>query len=177
MSHRFGSNLGEVLDRYVYRNGMTGSGNGDLEMFYIDAKCESRENRDNSGEADAIADLLRRESPDEASVCILTPYSVQCSMIKSRSPKKYSDSIMTVHGSQGREWDTVILSVADNGVLSRDVPFRFTSSGTDIGLKVINTAVSRAKKRLIMVCDREFWLAREGELISGLLRECVPYRG
>lgn len=177
MSHRFGGNLGKVLDRYVYRNGMTGSGNGDLEMLYIDAKCGSRENRDNSGEADAIADLLRRESPDEASVCILTPYSVQCSMIKSRSPKKYSDSIMTVHGSQGREWDTVILSVADNGVLSRDVPFRFTSSGTEIGLKVINTAVSRAKKRLIVVCDREFWLSREGELISGLLRECVPYVG
>ena len=83
---------------------------------------------------------------------------------------------MTVHGSQGREWDTVILSVADNGIASRDVPLRFTSSQTPIGMKVVNTAVSRAKRRLIVVCDRGFWTSRKDELIGGILGEVPPDR-
>ena len=40
--------------------------------------------------------------------------------------------------------------------------------------QVINTALSRAKRRLVLVCDREFWYGREGELISGILREVPP---
>lgn len=174
-SHRFGANLARVLDGFVYRNGMAGSSDGgDLEISCIDAVCDSREGRDNTAEADAIKAFLKRESPEPSSLVVLTPYSVQLALIKRNVGRRYRDSVMTVHGSQGREWDTVILSVADNGIMSREVPFRFTSSETPIGLRVINTAVSRAKRRLIMVCDREFWLAREGELIGGILREVPP---
>ena len=174
-SHRFASNLAGILDRYVYHNGMTGSsGGGDLRIMCIDAVCGSRDGRGNRAEAEAIRMFLREESPDPSKIVVLTPYSVQLALIKRMVGGRYRDSAMTVHGSQGREWDTVILSVADNGVLSRDVPFRFTSSSTDIGMRVINTAVSRAKRRLILVCDREFWLQREDELIGGILREVAP---
>ncbi len=70
--------------------------------------------------------------------------------------RRYCDRCIMVHDSQGRECDTVVLSMADNGMASRDVPLKFMSSGTVIGLKVINTAVSRTKRRLVLVCDREF---------------------
>ncbi len=80
---------------------------------------------------------------------------------------------ITVHKSQGREWDTVILSVQDGEDCVRDVPLRFTSSSTATGMKVINTAVSRAKKRLVIVCDRGFWLPKEEELIGALVSDRV----
>ncbi len=171
-TRRFGSNLAEVLDRFVYRNGLTGVNGSRLDIMCIDAVCDHRENRENRAEAEGIRAYLGEESPDPRDVCVLTPYSVQCSLLRSRVPRRYRDCVMTVHGSQGREWDTVILSVADNGIQSRDVPYRFTSSETQIGLKVINTAVSRAKKRLVIVCDRAFWSQRDGELIRGLIEVC-----
>ena len=124
--------------------------------------------------------LLRRSWPrltlplDMVFVAVLTPYSVQLSVIKRMVGRRYRDSVMTVHGSQGREWDAVVLSVADNGIESREVPLRFTSSQTPIGKKVINTAVSRAKRRLVIVCDRDFWMSRQDELIGGILREVRP---
>ena len=173
-SHRFGGNLGRVLDRYVYRNGMRGSPDGDLEMWCLDATCQSREGRENAGEAEAVRWLLRTERPDPSTVAVLTPYTSQVRLLRSRVGRRYRDCVMTVHGSQGREWDTVVFSVADNGVLSRDVPFRFTSSETESGRTVVNTAVSRAKRRLVMVCDRGFWMEKEGELVGGLLAEVPP---
>ena len=174
-SHRFGANLADVLDRFVYSNGLRGSSQGgDLEILCIDAVCTSREGRDNRSEAEAVRDYLRSERPDPGDVAILTPYSVQLALIKKLVGRRYRDCAMTVHGSQGREWDTVVLSVADNGICSRDVPFRFTGSDSKVGLRVINTAVSRARRRLVLVCDREFWCDREGELISGILREVPP---
>ena len=176
-SHRFGTNLARVLDRFVYRNGLSGSPDGgDLSIECLDVVCDHRDGRENLPEALAIRQFLREESPDSSEIAILTPYSVQLALLKRKVGRKYRDSVMTVHGSQGREWDTVILSVADNGIASRDVPLRFTSSQTPIGMKVVNTAVSRAKRRLVLVCDRGFWTSRKDELIGGILGEVPPDR-
>ena len=75
-----------------------------------------------------------------------------------------------------RRADKINKCLADNGIASRDVPLRFTSSHTPIGMKVVNTAVSRAKRRLIVVCDRGFWSSRKDELIGGILGEVPPDR-
>ena len=168
-SRRFGTALAAILDRFVYHNGMTGAGFSDMKIECVDAVCGGRDTRENVAEARAIRDLIRREGPNPADVCILSPYSAQCRLIRGMVGRRYADCVMTVHGSQGREWDTVILSVADSGSVNREVPLRFTSSSTPIGIRVINTAVSRAKRRLVVVCDRRFWSAREGELIGGLV--------
>lgn len=174
ISHRFGGNLAEILDRYVYNNGLTGASSiGDLRITFIDAVCGERRERENTAERDAIVEFLKENGIPDHKVAVLTPYSGQVRLLRS-SIRRYRDSIMTVHGSQGREWDTVVLSVADNGVISRDVPFRFTSSQTDIGLRVINTAVSRAKRNLVVVCDRGFWMGRDDELIGAILEEATP---
>ncbi|MBR4226543.1 MAG: AAA family ATPase [Candidatus Methanomethylophilaceae archaeon] len=173
-SHRFGQNLARILDSYVYRNGMTGCGEGDLRIFCIDAVCEERRERENAAERDAVVAFLEAESPDPATIAILTPYADQVRMLK-RAVGRYRECVSTVHASQGREWDTVVLSVADNGVLSREVPFRFTSSSSEMGLKIINTAVSRAKRRLVLVCDRSFWISREDELIGKIAEEAEAW--
>ena len=73
--------------------------------------------------------------------------------------------ILTVHGSQGREWDDVILSVVDTDRLW----FTDSRNKRSRGLNLINTAVSRAKKRLVIVCNRSWWLERRGQLIRALL--------
>lgn len=174
-SHRFGQNLASVLDRYVYRNGMRGSSEGgDLEIVCLDATCDHREGRENRGESEAVRRFLQSEHPDPGSVAVLTPYSAQVRLLRRMVGRTYRDCVMTVHASQGREWDTVVFSVADNGVVSRDVPFRFTSSETEVGRRLVNTAVSRAKGRLVLVCDRDHWMQKEGELIGGLLAEVPP---
>ena len=72
---------------------------------------------------------------------------------------------MTVHKSQGREWDTVILSVVDT------TNFYFTNTNKDNtnGKQVMNTAVSRARKRLVVVCDKAVWEKQTDQLIHDLI--------
>ncbi len=173
-SHRFGPNLARILDSFVYHNGMTGHGERNLRILCIDARCTKRKERENEAERDAVVAFLKAESPEPVSLAILTPYAGQVKLLR-RSVGKYRDCVMTVHASQGREWDTVVLSVADNGVLSREVPFRFTSSSGEMGLKIVNTAVSRAKRRLILVCDRSFWISKGDELIGRIAEEAEPW--
>jgi len=172
ISHRFADNLASVLDRYVYRNGITGSADGSLRMLCVDTRCDDRNDRSNVSEAEAIGAFLEAENPDPRDVAVLTPYRHQVALLRRTLPKRYEDSVLTVHRSQGREWDTVILSVVDNRVVleGKEYQLHLTSMKDGCGGEpVINTAVSRAKKRLILFCDREFWSGRDGELISALV--------
>lgn len=168
-SRRFGNNLAKILDKYVYQNGLTGASDKTLEIKKVDCICLDRKERENMAEATSIKQYIMKFNPDPSKIAIITPYSGQMQLLKRTLSKKYRDCIMTVHSSQGREWQTVILSVADGRVESRDVPLRFTSSTTEIGKKLINTAVSRAKKELLIFCDCEFWSEKTNELISGLI--------
>ena len=168
-SHRFGPNLAGILDRHVYMNGIEGAGGTPLEIICIDVTCGNREERENPPEADAADAFIKMDCPED--FAILTPYSRQIRVLKEKMPQYKDTRILTVHKSQGREWDTVILSVQDNANINREVPLRFTSSKTEVGMKVINTAVSRAKRRLVIVCDRTFWGSRKDELIGDLVSE------
>ena len=80
------------------------------------------------------------------------------------------DSLATVHGSQGREWKTVILSVVDTS----DKFFTDTRNPRSNGLNLINTAVSRAREELIIVCDYHYWIRQKGQLICKLLENARP---
>ena len=79
------------------------------------------------------------------------------------------DDVVTVHGSQGREWDVVIFSVTD----SFQEAF-LTNSRRPESLKLLNTAVSRARKTLILVGDAADWKHRPGQLLSELFGIAVP---
>lgn len=171
-SHRFGDNLAAILDRFVYHNGITGSPSNRLEILRVDARCPRRDDRSNIGEAKAIKRFLENESPDPADVAILTPYRQQVALLKATVPRRYEDCVLTIHRSQGREWDTVIMSVSDDRTEldGKEFQLHLTSVKDGCGgASVINTAVSRAKRKLMIFCDTEFWLEKDGELLSGLL--------
>ena len=45
-----------------------------------------------------------------------------------------------------------------------------------MGLKIVNTAVSRARRRLVLVCDKEFWTSKGNELIGRIAEESEPWK-
>lgn len=169
ISHRFGDNFAAILNECIYRNGISGVAEHPLDIDCIDAVCESKNGRENVAEARAIGEFLVENPMESDEFVILTPYKDQVFLLNREYPE-LKDNILTVHKSQGREWDTVILSVADNRVSNKEVPLRFTSTvdESSAGRKVVNTAVSRAKRRLVVVCDKEFWSDKDGELIGRL---------
>jgi hypothetical protein len=169
ISHRFGNNFAEILNECIYKNGITGIAEHPLEIKCIDAVCNSKRSRENMAEVKAIREYLVENELSLEEFVILTPYKNQVELLNKSYPE-LKNNILTVHKSQGREWNTVILSVSDPGSSDKEFPLRLTSTvdESSVGRKVINTAVSRAKKNLVIVCDKEFWSEKEGELIGKL---------
>jgi superfamily I DNA and/or RNA helicase len=121
-------------------------------------------------EALCILKILDSGVLESSDYAVLTPYRDQVSLLAKLMPELAdSDRLLTVHKSQGREWHTVIYSVCDigNGVQPWFTDSTNTSSG---GLANVNTAVSRAKQHLIIVCDSTAWEPKSAQLISGLIQ-------
>ena len=169
-SHRFGANLSELLDRLIYNIGYRSAlKKDDIELFYVEAENPIRDGRENINECEKICDIL--SGGIDGDYCIITPYKDQVSLLqRTQQRARQEERILTIHKSQGREWNSVILSVVDG----RTIKPWFTDSTDPIsqGMQVLNTAISRAKKKLIIVCDANYWLARhdaENQLISNLI--------
>lgn len=174
ITYRFGKALSEILNSYVYKNGFKSAGSVDeLIIRVIDAKKESdKQKRENIAEAVRIKEFLTT-SEENLDYAILTPYRNQLNLLRQETPKANKEQrIMTIHASQGREFDTVILSVCD----TKNMYFTDTTKKHTKGLYIINTAVSRAKKELIIVCDKQFWLSLDNQLISEIVRIAIQHR-
>jgi len=125
---------------------------------------KSRVSMNEVSEISKIVANLKRSGNDD--FVILTPYKKQIRLLNNHLPQERNDlKILTVHGSQGREWDTVILSVVDTS----DKWFVDTKIPISKGLNLVNTAVSRAKRNLIIVCDKNYWAGQKGQLITELI--------
>lgn len=168
-SHRFGANLCNLLDRLIYNIGYRSALDDDVELFYVEVENPIRDGRKNENECDKISNIL--SGCDNEDYCILTPYRDQVSLLQRNLQRaRQEERILTIHKSQGREWNTVIFSVVDGGNIR---PW-FTDSTKPIsqGLYVLNTAISRARKKLIIVCDAKYWLSKhdaERQLICCLI--------
>lgn len=172
-THRFGENLAKVLDAYVYQNEFQSANReGETTIYYLNApnRQSSPNRRENYAEAAAIQQIVKNNKLKD--FVILTPYKNQMAKIGILLPNERNNHlILTVHGSQGREWDTVILSVSDTS----DKWFTDSQNRASKGKNLINTAVSRAKKRLIIVCDYYYWIKQNKQLITGLLKAGEPF--
>ena len=138
--------------------------------YLSELNVPGKPNRTNLGECAAIQRFLSTH-PNE-NLAILTPYRNQRALLagtakKSSYPQEVS---LTVHRAQGREWDTVLFSVVDTD----GKWFTTTLIPKSNGTQIINTAVSRAKKKLILVCDYEYWSRQPNELIGKLLQIARP---
>lgn len=159
-THRFGSGLTEVLERHVYQNHFMSAIYDETEIICINvAGNYAKNNRENLAEVKAIEKYLSLKNPED--YVVLTPYRNQARLLF----EKLGKNVMTVHKSQGQEWDTVILSVTD----TKNMFFTDTLNPLTKGLQLINTAVSRAKKRLVIVCDAGFWKKADGQMIKDLI--------
>jgi superfamily I DNA/RNA helicase len=95
---------------------------------------------------------------------VLTPYRNQATKVRNLLAGPNKDRVMTVHAAQGQEWDAVIFCASDCG---RE-PF-LTDSNTIPGNATLNTAISRVKRRLILVLDREYWKDSRHQILSRLI--------
>lgn len=163
---RFGPELASVLQRYVYPDGFgSGRKNSSLKIEFIHASKEdpfrSRISRNEAEKIKALTSLLEPNS-----FVILTPYTKQVKLLGEKMHQlRNNHKILTVHKSQGQEWNTVILSVVDTG----DKWFVDSKQSLSKGLNLVNTAVSRVQERLIIVCDYDYWKNQDGQLIKELL--------
>uniref|UniRef100_UPI004056ACA5 AAA domain-containing protein n=1 Tax=Alistipes sp. TaxID=1872444 RepID=UPI004056ACA5 len=161
---RFGKRLAEVLNKHVYNDvQLIGNATVDTRIYSIQIPAYIIGKRGNLSEKKAIYDFLRGKplSPYK----ILTPYNEQVKLL-GQNPI-YNRMVLTVHKSQGYEYDSILFSVAD--------PFvdkYFTNSQTKLGRRVINTAISRAKKELIIFLDPS-WVNQD-QLISDLIKVSQP---
>jgi hypothetical protein len=170
-TYRFGNNLAEILGKHIYSEDFKSSNsNGQTNIFYIDAGANDGFNsRTSINEVNSILALKNKLiNSNKTDFAILTPYKNQIKLLNNYLPKERNDlKILTVHGSQGREWDTVILSVVD----TNDKWFTDSAQLKSKGLNLINTAVSRAKKQLIIVCDINYWSDQKGQLLTDLINK------
>ncbi len=166
-TYRFGTKLARILDAHVYHTSgrFEGVGQTSFEILVLHgSKRPTDRKREPAAEALAIRDYLQKERPEEGSYTILAPYHMQIERLK-KLMQGERGNILTVHRAQGMEWDTVILSVCD----TKDA--YFVNSGFTVGKCVLNTAISRAKKRLVIVCDTDFWGSERKQLISELIAQ------
>ena len=163
-TYRFGSALSNILGQFVYTNGFkSASGDDSTKIIILDAPKEAGKlKRQNISEAKIINSYIKKYNPEE--YVVLTPYKNQIILLK--ESLKTNQNILTVHASQGQEWDTIILSVVD----TNDMFFTNSKNIMSSGKYILNTAISRTKKQLIIACDMSFWSNKDDQLIGGIIK-------
>jgi superfamily I DNA and/or RNA helicase len=104
-------------------------------------------------------DLLPR-IPEGPTAMLLTPYCGQADLLYQVGRQRRLGRalhVSTVHGAQGAEADTVVLDLAD-GRGARLSGFLGARRFEDIGARLLNVALSRARHRLFVVADTDFLL-------------------
>ena len=165
-TYRFDNKLAKILADTVYLEKFCGNINHSTDIFFIDSGKRSKadKKRVSNSECKAIYNYIKSHNNED--IGIITPYKAQKEAItKELSQARQRDNVLTVHGSQGREWNTVLISVVD----TIDKWFTDSQRVESNGKCVINTAVSRAKRKLIFVCDAEYWKTQNNQLIGKLL--------
>ena len=172
-TYRFGKNLASLLDRFIYQCNLQSDAPQELKITIVHTPSITlgSQPRHNPEEVEQASQLLIQH--EKYSAAIITPYRHQQKAIKKLLPNHLEERNITVHKAQGREWDTVIFSVVDDGFDPERRPCftDFTNTAFD-SHKLLNTALSRARKHLIIVCNREYWLDRpdaEKQLLSQII--------
>ncbi|WP_456469586.1 DEAD/DEAH box helicase [Archaeoglobus sp.] len=137
--------------------------NPEKEMVFVH-RDGVKENRSNEDEAKTVAWIVKeliKAEVNPGDIAVLTPYKNQVEKIKdeliNRGLRKDEVEVKTVHGYLGAEKDVIVFSIVD------------TSYFGFIDRRMINVAVTRAKKKFITVGNYNKILEHEGEPIYLLL--------
>jgi len=133
--------------------------------------------RQNTANAEAVINIVDQYSKDEEatfSIGIITPYTGQVSLLKARFiERKYSldfqdrVKIGTVHTFQGSECDVIIFDMVDCLKFEKGknvYPGKIYAG--EQGEQLLNVAISRARHKLIVVCDPEYLVTPPGGKLS-----------
>lgn len=101
---------------------------------------------------DEIVPLIQQANLEEnISVGIISPYKAQCERLKSRLKNtNYHDSVYTIDSIQGMEFDIVIFSFVRSFTKGSNKTVEFLDD-----MRRLNVSLSRAKKKLILVGNKQ----------------------
>lgn len=139
--------------------------------------------RQNKANAKAVMELIDKYSQDEEavfSIGIITPYTGQVALLKALFIEKDYNldfrervKIGTVHTFQGSECDVIIFDMVDCSRFEKGVQSYFGKIyAGEQGEQLLNVAISRAKHKLIVVCEPDYLRTGPGESISDKSR-CI----
>lgn len=127
-------------------------------------KGGTRQNKVFAENVIGILDTLAKDKNADFTIGVITPYKGQVSLLRAlKNERKYDDhfdsrvKIGTVHTFQGSECDIIIFDMVDCFKLTGGGPNRLGRLyHGDEGERLLNVAVSRARHKLIVVCDPEY---------------------
>lgn len=133
--------------------------------------------RQNTANADAvmkILDIYSQDKEETFDIGVITPYTGQVSLLKARFIENayYQDfqdrvKIGTVHTFQGSECDVIIFDMVDCSKFEKGKKAYFGKIyANEQGEQLLNVAISRAKHKLIVVCDPNYIKICPGGVIS-----------
>ena len=133
--------------------------------------------RQNKVFAENIIDILDTLSEDKSAdftIGIITPYRGQVSLLRAlKKERGYDDhfdsrvKIGTVHTFQGSECDIIIFDMVDCSMMESGHSNRLGQLyHGDEGERLLNVAVSRARHKLILVCDPDYIKNIPGDKIN-----------
>lgn len=167
-THRYGDNLAKLLDFYIYKNNLKGLPNH-TNLFCHFIQTTSQENNANLDEANACCYLAKRFLQAKKNFAILTPFVNQRKLILQKMPAlRNEECVFTIHSSQGQEFDCVIFSPVT-------LNYYLNDSRNPQALFALNVALSRAKKEIIIVCDKNYWLNQKGQFLNALIQISKPF--
>lgn len=167
-TYRFGSELSTVLSKFVYPFPLSSMASS-VSLFYVTCPRSAEDlNTSSVSEQNACAVLQKFLLQHGIDCAALTPYRKQLAKMISAAPDAAAqERVLTVHASQGREWDIVLLSVVDG---KRKF---FMNSSIEIGRHVLNTAISRTRHAIVLLLDPSYWEG-ENQIVSELMKSALP---
>lgn len=166
-TYRFGQNLASLLDELFYGIGFT-SVVGSNAAVVIKVVSARRMGSDwvNENECAAVCEWI--DGHGGKGTAVLSPYRKQVARLVQALSRELQEDVLTVARAQGREWETVVFSAAD----TMRTPF-LTDIMIPQGKLVMNTAISRTKRVIVIVCDVDYWSRRDDrkhQLLSRLIQ-------
>ena len=127
-------------------------------------KGGTRQNKVFAENVMSILDEISTHKDADFSIGVITPYKGQVSLLRAlKLERNYDDAfdkrikIGTIHTFQGSECDMIIFDMVDCFTLESGKPNKIGRLyHGNAGERLLNVAVSRARHKLIVVCDPEY---------------------
>lgn len=123
----------------------------------------TRQNMANSDAVMELLDIYSKNTDQDFSIGVITPYTGQVSLLKAKFiernyPVEFQERVRigTVHTFQGSECDVIIFDMVDCSKFEKGTPYFGKIFAGEQGEQLMNVAISRARHKLIVVCDPIF---------------------